>query len=129
MSNVTCLMSHVMCNMTQFFSSFFCGQSGEAYWWTVCYQRGLPRLVLHISTCQEVSRRVISTCALQYCLSISFCPSFGYKLELQLKFTCQLGEAKAQDVLPEAPAALEGIFLHPLGNSFLDFSHPERTQV
>ena len=24
---------------------FFFGQSGEAYWWRVCYQRGLPRLV------------------------------------------------------------------------------------
>ena len=34
-SRVTCHMSHV---------TFF-GQSGEDYWWRVCYQRGLPRLV------------------------------------------------------------------------------------
>ena len=35
-------MSHVTCH----FFLFFFGQSGEAYWWRVCYQRGLPRLVL-----------------------------------------------------------------------------------
>ena len=28
------------------FVMFFFGQIGEAYWWRVCYQRGLPRLVL-----------------------------------------------------------------------------------
>ena len=27
------------------FSSSFFGQSCEAYWWRVCYQRGLPCLV------------------------------------------------------------------------------------
>ena len=43
MSRVTCHMSHV----TIFFSFFFFfGQSGETYRWRVCYQRGLPRLVL-----------------------------------------------------------------------------------
>ena len=40
-SRVTCHMSHV-----NFFFFFFFGQSGEAYRWRVCYQRGLPRLVL-----------------------------------------------------------------------------------
>ena len=35
-----CHMSRVTCHI------FFFGQSGEAYWWRVCYQRGLPRLVL-----------------------------------------------------------------------------------
>ena len=48
MSLVTCHVSRVTCHMScvtcHFFSSFF-GQSGEAYWWRVCYQRGLPRLV------------------------------------------------------------------------------------
>ena len=46
MSRVTCHMSRVTCHMshiTIFF--FFFGQRGEAYWWRVCYQRGLPRLV------------------------------------------------------------------------------------
>ena len=33
-------MSRVTCHIF-----FFLGQSGEAYWWRVCYQRGLPRLV------------------------------------------------------------------------------------
>ena len=32
-----------MSYVTFFF--FFFGQSGEAYWWRVCYQWGLPRLV------------------------------------------------------------------------------------
>ena len=54
MSRVTCHVSHVTCHMSRvtshmslFFSSFFSffGQSGRAYWWRVCYQRGLPRLV------------------------------------------------------------------------------------
>ena len=49
-SHVTCHVSHVMCHMSQLFNLifffFFLGQSGEAYQWRVCYQRGLPRLVL-----------------------------------------------------------------------------------
>ena len=43
MSGVTCHMSHVRCHMPCHF--FFLGQSGEAYWWRVCYQWGLSRLV------------------------------------------------------------------------------------
>ena len=39
-SHVTCHMSRVTCHMSQFF--------GEAYRWKVCYQRGLPRLVIHV---------------------------------------------------------------------------------
>ena len=46
-SHVTCHMSHIMCHMSYFFFIFFFGQSGEAYQWRVCYQRGLPRLVFH----------------------------------------------------------------------------------
>ena len=49
MSCVTCHMSPVTCHVSRvtcfFFFSFFFGQSGEAYWWRVFYQRGLPRLV------------------------------------------------------------------------------------
>ena len=45
MSRVTCHMSHVMCHMSRVTFFFFFGQSGEAYLWRVCYQRGLPRLV------------------------------------------------------------------------------------
>ena len=51
-----CHVSHVMCHMSRvtchnvhvifFFFLLFSGQSGEAYRWRVCYQRGLPRLVL-----------------------------------------------------------------------------------
>ena len=43
-SRVTCHVSHV----TICFSSFFFRQSGDAYRWRVCYQRGLPRLVLRL---------------------------------------------------------------------------------
>ena len=47
MSRVMCHMSHVMCHMTHFILFFllFFRQSGEAYRWRVCYQRGLPLLV------------------------------------------------------------------------------------
>ena len=43
-SGVTCQVSGVMCQVSHV--SFFLGQSGEASRWRVCYQRGLPRLVL-----------------------------------------------------------------------------------
>ena len=43
MSRVTCYVSHVACHMSHVI--FFFGQSGEAYQWRVCYQRGLPRLI------------------------------------------------------------------------------------
>ena len=33
------------CFLLQIFFLSFCGQSVEAYWWRVCYQQGLPRLV------------------------------------------------------------------------------------
>ena len=41
----TCHMTCVTCHMSCFLLLFFL-QSGEAYRWRVCYQRGLPRLVL-----------------------------------------------------------------------------------
>ena len=41
-SHVTCHMSCVTCTMC----SFFFLQSGEVFGWRVCYERGLPRLVL-----------------------------------------------------------------------------------
>ena len=44
MSHVTCHMSRVICHMN-FFGGV--GQSGGANWWRLCYERGLPRLVLN----------------------------------------------------------------------------------
>ena len=52
MSRVTCHVSHVTCHMSHvvkhmsyiYIYFFFFGQFGEAYWWRVCYQRGLLRL-------------------------------------------------------------------------------------
>ena len=57
-SHVTCHLSRVTCRMSFFFlfsSSFFLilkkiGQGGGASRWRVCYQRGLPRLVLDVNT-------------------------------------------------------------------------------
>ena len=43
-SRVTCHVSRVMCHIFIFFYMFL--QRGEISWWRVCYQRGLPRLVL-----------------------------------------------------------------------------------
>ena len=53
MSHVMCHMSYVMCHMSRvtchvshvFFIFLFFYETGEAYRWRVCYQRGLPRLV------------------------------------------------------------------------------------
>ena len=47
-SRVTCHVSHVTCHMSHVFLSFififyfFFGQSGGAYRWRVCHQRGYP---------------------------------------------------------------------------------------
>ena len=50
-SHVTCHVSHVMCRV---YFKKYSGQSGEAYLWRVCYQRGLPRLVYsHTKKYQE----------------------------------------------------------------------------
>ena len=59
MSHVTCHMSHVTCHIFLFI--FFLGQSGEAYWSRVCYQRGLPRLVFlcFLESCQQL---IVYTC-------------------------------------------------------------------
>ena len=43
MSRVMCHVSHVTYHMSHV--TFFFGQSGEAHWWRVCFQRGLTRLV------------------------------------------------------------------------------------
>ena len=38
-------MGHMSRHVSRVTCHMFFGQSGEAYWWRVCYQRGLPRLV------------------------------------------------------------------------------------
>ena len=43
--HVTCDVSHVTCHVLHFNKKF--KQSGEAYWWWVCYQHGLPCPVLY----------------------------------------------------------------------------------
>ena len=61
MSHVTCPVSRVTCHVSLFFSSSFFGPSGGAYWWRVCYQRSLPRLVFDTegSYCKTFQSRII----------------------------------------------------------------------
>ena len=65
MSCVMCHVSHVTGN---FFFLFFFLQSGEAYWWRVCYQRGLPLLVCVLLSIQQAFAKLGA--ALQTYLSI-----------------------------------------------------------
>ena len=46
-SYVTCHISRVICHVSRVTCPSFFGQSGEAYRWRVCYQRGLPHLVFY----------------------------------------------------------------------------------
>ena len=46
MLHVTCHLSHVTCPVSHVTFFSFYGQSGYAFWWSVCYQQGPPRLVL-----------------------------------------------------------------------------------
>ena len=58
MSHVTCHMSRTTCHMSLITCMyiFFWGQSGEASRWRVCYQWGLPRLVLRHFVYRPVGR-------------------------------------------------------------------------
>ena len=59
-SRVTCHMSHVTCHFfSPFFYFLFFGKSGEAYRWRVCYQRGLPLLVLWWSLLSKCFKRLL----------------------------------------------------------------------
>jgi hypothetical protein len=55
MSRITCHVSHV-------FFLFFFGQRGEAHRGRVCYQRGLPRLVLQQQKNLRLSQFKIKSC-------------------------------------------------------------------
>ena len=86
-SHVTCHVSRVTCHMSRvtshmshfffFFFFFFFGQSGEAYRWRVCYQRGLPRLV---------SAMIAMIRQFKYCVCIT--PRHGYKLYAPCSMLC-----------------------------------------
>ena len=61
-SRVTCHVSCVTCHVSHviFFCLFF-GQSGEAYRWRVCYQRGLLRLVTkNTCACSRENSQIVS---------------------------------------------------------------------
>ena len=72
-SHVTCHVSHVTCHMScvtcnTFFSSFW--QCGEAYWWRVCYQRGLSRPVHSLSLKTVLLKCILITYA--FCCDKNF---------------------------------------------------------
>ena len=48
-SCIMCQVSSVTCHMSGVIFSLFFGQSGEARWWRVCYQEGLPRRVHNVN--------------------------------------------------------------------------------
>ena len=58
-SCVSCHISRVTSHMSCFLLLFFL-QIGEAYWWRVCYQPGLPRLVLTQCYNLHTSRELVS---------------------------------------------------------------------
>ena len=70
MSGVTCQVSHVRCNF------FFLFQIGEASRWRVCYQRGLPRLILYSRNIKTVAYVSLQTIILFLLISLHvFFPS------------------------------------------------------
>ena len=75
-SHVICHMSGVTCHMSHLFLFFF-GQSGEAYWWRVCYQRGLPYLFSKYATKKQGS----ADCCSLVCLSGS------HNIQVTFRFT------------------------------------------
>ena len=62
MSRATCHVAHVMCHMSSVTCHiYFFWQSGEAYRWRVCFQRGLPRLVFkNIGNSKHTSRYMVT---------------------------------------------------------------------
>ena len=60
--HVMCHVSHVMCDISYLYIYiFFFGQSGEAFWWRVCYRQGLPR-----ATFQHNYLKYILECTRRY---------------------------------------------------------------
>ena len=67
MSRVTCHVSHVTCHVSHiyiYFILFVFGQSGGAYRWRVCYQRGLPRPVFKDFKKEHFSKNKRNSCTL-----------------------------------------------------------------
>ena len=71
-SDVVCHVSHVTCHMshvTIIYIFIYFGQSGEVYRWRVCYQRGLPRLVITLdpNTSKRLRKHIKATKADKSC--------------------------------------------------------------
>ena len=68
-------------------SILFFGQSGEASWWRVCYQRGLPRLVSKdtISSGDEGERRDFCGCL---CCAMRRPQLYTFLIKYACSFTC-----------------------------------------
>ena len=70
-------MSCVTCHMLQFllllfFLFYFFWPNGEASWWRVCYQRGLPRVVLQSSTLHLQPLALLAPCPPASCFFSSY---------------------------------------------------------
>ena len=85
-SRVMCQVLHVICHFIFYFIFFFI-QSGDAYRWRVCYQRGLPRLVSikyylcshECSQCHQSNSAAISEWLLKQWWSVSL--SVQYQMQ------------------------------------------------
>ena len=61
-------MSHVASHI--FILFLLSGQSGEANWWIVCYQQGLPRLVSFMADILEHIKKIIVSDSILYKLLV-----------------------------------------------------------
>ena len=81
-----CHVSHVTC---QVFLNFLFWQSGEAHWWRVCYQQGLPRLVLGKSgwnsCCVKSIEEIVMTIDFTACHHLFFAIMLCFNLWLSLE--------------------------------------------
>ena len=97
MSGVTCHVSHVTFHLShvRFLLFIFFGRSGEAYLWRVCYQRGLPRLVLRetatVLTLHNRSKSVLvlaHSCVPLRRANLGFGGNLEISSEMRLKLLC-----------------------------------------
>ena len=90
-SRVTCHLSRVKCCVSNV--TFFFWQSGEAYRWRVCYQRGLPRLAVTQDLSEfKAGKSLVLIVTNSNCLHISIiCSSIdGWVRKAQLRHSTLL---------------------------------------
>ena len=90
-SGVRCHVSRVRCHMSNIFFIFFL-QSGGASWWSVCYQRGLPRLVILYLDLYGPLKCLLNIVWLFKTVSAHTVGAILYKYLVQLTNMCDQGE-------------------------------------